>query len=254
MTTVRRLRLLPAGHCDVDVSILTGAARGRLLRLPVWMYLVETSESLFCVDAGMPPSCIGNRDYFGGTDDGALILPDMRAEDAAPAVLARAGFAPRDVDALVATHLHFDHAGGMSAFEDVPVLLHEEEHRRGLRGECPPECFPSGPTYRPLSGERHELAPGLTLLHTPGHTPGHLSLLVELPADAPVLLTIDATYTRENWEGAPGSWSEPERGRASVERLREIARETGARVFFGHEPGQAGEPEWRPFFAGAPGG
>lgn len=251
MSAVRRLRLLPAGRCEVDASVLTGAPRGRLLRLPIWMYLVETTDSLFCVDTGMPRACVGNRDYFRGSEDDGLIFPDMRPEDAAEAVLARAGLAPADVDAVVATHLHFDHGGGIQAFEEVPVLLHAEEHARALRGECLPECFPAGPTYRPVGGDVHELAPGLTLIHTPGHTPGHLSVLVQLDEGAPVLLTVDATYTRGNWEGAPGSWSEPERGRASVDRLREIARDCGARVFFGHEPGQAAEPEWQPFVAEA---
>lgn len=244
---IRRLRMLKAGECVVDASVLMPRRpRGQMIRLPIWTYLVEASDARFLVDTGMPRSCVGNPDYFKGTEDEGLILPDMKEGDHVMAVLERLGLQPRELDAVVATHLHFDHAGGLAAFAGVPVLIQQEEYDLARRGEVLPECFPEGPLYRPYAGDR-ELAPGLRLLHTPGHTPGHTSVLVELPGEPPVLLTVDAVYTRENWEGEPGAFSEPERAERSVARLREIARETGARVFFGHDVEQAAEAEWQKY-------
>jgi len=51
------------------------------------------------------------------------------ADHPLPADLERAGYALDDVDAVVQTHLHVDHAGGLHNFAgtDVPVYVHKEE-------------------------------------------------------------------------------------------------------------------------------
>ena len=46
------------------------------------------------------------------------------------AVLAKAGFRPEDVDTLVLTHLHFDHAGNFDAFPNARVLVQRREYER----------------------------------------------------------------------------------------------------------------------------
>ena len=50
------------------------------------------------------------------------------------AELARAGYDLEDVDFVVQTHLHVDHAGGLDNFDgtDTPVFVHEEERDRPL--------------------------------------------------------------------------------------------------------------------------
>lgn len=246
---IRRVTFLPSGRCLVDASVLTqGVARGRLERLPIWMYLIEASDGLFLVDSGMPSGCIGNPDYFRGSEDEGLIVPEMTEADHVTAVLARRRLQPSDVDALITTHLHFDHAGGQAAFADVPIVLHRDAWALGQAGRCLPECFPSGLVYRPIAGDQ-ELAPGLHLLETPGHAAGHLSVLLRPVGERPLLLTIDAAYTRANWAGVPGAWADVEQARASLARLREIARDEDARVFFGHDAEQALEPQWRPYWA-----
>lgn len=246
-----RLRILQAGSCDLDLAVLSGAPEptGRRAVIPVWMHLIETADARFLVDSGMPPGFVGRPDAFACEGEEPLIRPLMREEHQVERVLARLGLTPKDVDALVTTHLHFDHAGGQAAFADLPVVLHEAEEALGRSGAVPAEWFPEGPVYRPILGD-HELAPGVRLLHTPGHSPGHLSVFVEVAEGPPVLLTIDGCYTRAHWEGAPGAWRDPEAGRASVERLRALARDAGARVFFGHDPDQARDPVWRPFLVG----
>jgi len=45
-------------------------------------------------------------------------------------VLAKAGAAPGDIDTLVLTHLHFDHAGNFDAFPNARVLLQRREYER----------------------------------------------------------------------------------------------------------------------------
>ncbi len=43
-------------------------------------------------------------------------------------VLAKAGFRPEDIDTLVLTHLHFDHAGNFEAFPNARILVQRREY------------------------------------------------------------------------------------------------------------------------------
>ncbi|MBX6351906.1 MAG: N-acyl homoserine lactonase family protein [Thermoflavifilum sp.] len=238
---VQRLYLLPAGHCLVDQSALdTRRAPGRLVDLPIWAYLIETTDGPVLVDTGMPKVCATDPEgYFRGTDDENLIVPRMREDDAITAVLARCGYTPADLVCVISSHWHFDHAGGNAEFPDTPILVQRAEHDAAMAGNgYPAECRIPGLRYKLLDGDAEPL-PGIQLLYTPGHSPGHQSLLIRLPEGPPVLLTVDASYTRENFEnGVPFAGVDENLMRASVERLRGIAQETGARIFFGHDPAQ----------------
>ena len=78
----------------------------------------------------------------------------------------------------------------------------------------------------------------IRLLQTPGHSAGHMSLLLDLPASGPILLTADAVDSLAQWEGQLPLRALHSRDDAarSLERLRGLARETGALVVLGHDP------------------
>lgn len=247
---IRRVRLLRAGRCLVDRSILeAGAPRGERVDTPIWMTLVESEDALILVDTGMPEGSIQNPGYFEGTEDEGLILPQTTAGDTAAAALARVGLAVSDIDAVVSTHWHFDHAGGNRSFPSTPILVHPEEIAAAGSGGYRPECIDPTLTYRTV-GDGEVPLPGLTLLHTPGHTPGHLSLFLELQQGPPLLLTVDAVYVAASWRtGEPGGGRDKGVMRQSMARLKEVARTTGARVFFGHDGEQARSEAWLPLMA-----
>ncbi len=46
------------------------------------------------------------------------------------AVLAKMGFRPEDVDTLILTHLHFDHAGNFAAFPNARIYAQRREYER----------------------------------------------------------------------------------------------------------------------------
>ena len=46
------------------------------------------------------------------------------------AVLAKTGFRPEDVDTLLLTHLHFDHAGNFDAFPNARIVVQRREFER----------------------------------------------------------------------------------------------------------------------------
>jgi glyoxylase-like metal-dependent hydrolase (beta-lactamase superfamily II) len=48
------------------------------------------------------------------------------------AVLAKTGFRPEQVDTLILTHLHFDHAGNFAAFPNARLIVQRREYERWL--------------------------------------------------------------------------------------------------------------------------
>jgi glyoxylase-like metal-dependent hydrolase (beta-lactamase superfamily II) len=77
----------------------------------------------------------------------------------------------------------------------------------------------------------------LRLLETPGHAAGHMSLMIKLDDTGPILLTADACDNRAQWcgrEHVRALYSRQEAAR-SLERLHQLADQTGATVVFGHD-------------------
>ena len=94
-------------------------------------------------------------------------------------VLSEAKKLGKDIAAILLTHGHFDHVGGVRelvALTDCPVYLNEADL------SMPPQMTAGPLYYTHTYGEddRLELA-GLSfkVLHTPGHTPGSICLLCE---------------------------------------------------------------------------
>ena len=172
--------------------------------------------------------------------------PLARFEDADLLVhrLDALGLAPDDVDMVVLSHLHYDHAGGAQLFPESQLVVQQDEYSFA---NYPSAFFAPlyykrnfdlpGYKWRLLEGDA-ELAPGITVLRTDGHTPGHQSLLVELPETGPVILAGDCCYWQENIdrELPPGVVWDPSRAAHSIKRLKTLARLVRGRIFPSHDP------------------
>jgi glyoxylase-like metal-dependent hydrolase (beta-lactamase superfamily II) len=197
-----RIHALEAGMLRLDGGAMFGAVPKPLWerkipadarnRIPLAMrcLLVEAPEALVLVDTGL-----GNKendkflDIYGVDNRGS----PTRLEDA----IRHAGFQPSDVDIVLNTHLHFDHAGGNTVADpngSVRVSFPRARHvvqRREL------DFARSGNERIRASYLAHNFEPvvkaglwdlvdgearvtkGVRVLPTPGHVPHHHSVIVE---------------------------------------------------------------------------
>ena len=211
----------------------------------VWNLLIDHPEGLVLWDTGSHPEAADG--YWPAPLFEAFAHHDAAERDLDTA-LADHGYDVDDVDAVVMSHLHLDHAGGLHHFAgtDVPVYVHEEELKfayysakttEGSVAYWAPD-FDHELNWQVVHGDR-TLFDGIELLHLPGHTPGLLGAKIET-VQGPLLVVGDEAYMEANYEqGQSMASSLLWDNRAwfdSLQRLRERERRTGADVLLGHDP------------------
>lgn len=159
------------------------------------------------------------------------------------------GYAISEIDYVIQSHLHLDHAGGLHAFEgtDVPVFVHEEELKYAYysaKTDAGDDAYLAGDFDRDLNwrivhDEREQHFTDLEFVHLPGHTPGLLGVRLDLDDAGILFVAGDQAYVRANYEddhpmGGTLLWSK----RAWVEShrlLKEEERRHDAHIICGHD-------------------
>jgi N-acyl homoserine lactone hydrolase len=215
------------------------------IRLPLTSLLVRTDGRWFLFDTGLGPEFrdveFSRRWYQWGD-------PELPGDEADPLLdqIGQCGFGIDDVDALVQSHFHVDHTGGIRYFaEGRPVYVQGAELDFGLSEAAEPAQFRShyddpAIAWQRLDGDA-EIAEGIRAISTPGHAPGHMSYLIELPESGKLLFAFDAVPMMENVDrDAPiAVGSIPEQKpliRESHDRVVALAKSEGARLLPGHCP------------------
>lgn len=175
------------------VKLLTNARPGQIDQLlkqhyvttpvetSVNSYLIKANDKLILVDAG-------TADAFGPT------LGQLTKN------LNNAGYRPEQIDAVLITHIHPDHTGGLMegdkmVFPNATIYISKPEVAFWLTEESKNKA-PEGLKFYFQNAEQKvgpylkagkvktfeygsELFPGITTIASPGHTPGHTFYAVE---------------------------------------------------------------------------
>jgi len=162
--------------------------------------------------------------------------------------LDKLGIKTSDVKYVVYSHLHLDHAGGMSYFPDAIHVMQRDELRYAL---CP------DPWIRPvyvqndfrdlhklnileIDGDYDLFGDGtFRLLKAPGHAPGMQCLMVTLPQRGRFILGADVAHQRDQFEALiPMPWDYScSLMSQSRNRIKQLER-SGIQMFLCHEPGE----------------
>lgn len=103
------------------------------------------------------------------------------------------GLTPADITAVVVTHLHFDHAGGLVdwksgelLFPNARVIIQEKEweaamhpHPKNQASYLPEFLTPLKRARLDLVDGEKEIAPGIKVFKTGGHTLGHQAVFIK---------------------------------------------------------------------------
>jgi N-acyl homoserine lactone hydrolase len=181
--------------------------------LPIYAWAVETPEGVVVVDTG-ETARTGERGYFPRWHRYfrlAVQLDVTPEQEVAPQLL-KLGIRPDDVQTVILTHLHTDHAGGLHHFLKSKILVSDEElaiakgFAGRLRGYLPnrwPQWFAprsivfESKALAPFDRSHHVTSDGtVVIVPTPGHTPGHVSVVV-VDGDVNYFLAGDTTYTQQ---------------------------------------------------------
>jgi N-acyl homoserine lactone hydrolase len=214
-------------------SWLPEPERSEPIRVPVWCALIRATDALILFDTGLHPVHIRRPDATFGPQG---LKAYMTEEDALVPRLAAIDVRPDDIDVVVNSHLHYDHAGNNGAFPRATFIV-QREHLAFAKGNA---NFPGvywdmrELTYIPVDG-RIRVTEGVEIVPTPGHAPGHQSLVVDLHETGRVVLCGDAAFTRENIERRETRAPDEAAARASLALIRSLVEDDLDRAFPSHD-------------------
>lgn len=170
---------LRCGTIRAQADLFETGAQGESI-VPVYAFLItHPVKAPVLFDTGLHPSMDQQLylELFANT------LPDGQDVGAR---LAQAGVSAGGLGAVILSHAHYDHAGGLPLVGDAPVYAHQSEDL----GAVDP-----GRDIR-RTGDLHDVFGdgSVELFATPGHTPGHQSLRVRRFGGGHDVLTGDACY------------------------------------------------------------
>jgi glyoxylase-like metal-dependent hydrolase (beta-lactamase superfamily II) len=171
------------------------------IQLGMRCLLIEHPSGLVLIDSGA-----GNKENAKFIDIYGIENAGSNDRTALEDGLAQVGVRPEDVDFLLSTHLHFDHAGGNTFVDETGAVRPTFPKARYFvqRGEYEYATHTNERTaasyfdrnYAPtlesgqlelIEGNR-DLMEGISSIVTPGHTPHHQSFLIRSGGEAAVFL------------------------------------------------------------------
>jgi Zn-dependent hydrolases, including glyoxylases len=165
--------------CPKEVATV-GLDAGLKVTIPYMGYLLDNGSRKILVDAGIHERFIVNGKAWG--------MPAKGGSQYVKDSLEKVGVKPDDIEMVLYTHLHNDHAGNCHLFKNALHVFQDAEWKnlldpmpiQSFRGDYDLEIIPE---LKKLNCQRvvgdGEIAPGIKFYKTPGHTLGSMAITVE---------------------------------------------------------------------------
>lgn len=241
------IRLLNTGHQYLDKGDYATFRNGHgtVLDMPVFAFLIEGGGKKYLVDTGMADTERSVKYHHDGLQEEGRAIHEQ---------LARLDIQPEEIDAILFTHLHWDHCSNLEQFPHAELYVSRTEYEFAVDPlpfywasyEYPPATGLTPPfagrTFHLLDGET-EVFEGISMIPTPGHSPGHMAVSVQTEAGVYYLVG-DLMFLRDNMKPEPNKgWPITPPGRfcnmldlwKSIETIMERAGNTDF-VLMTHDP------------------
>jgi len=185
---------------DKGQYITPGQGHGVEVEVPTWAFLVMDGTEKILVGTGMSDTARAGWHHPGSYQpEGFRIDSQLR----------KLGVEVDHINAIIFTHLHWDHCSNMKLFKNAAYYVHGKELAFALNphilyyrsyeskhlGVTPPF---DGVEFRIVEAD-YQYNDFITLFPTPGHSPGHQSVALKTAAGVFVIAG-DAVFSDENLE------------------------------------------------------
>ncbi len=224
-----------------DKNRISLACRALLIQEKDKNILLETGIGVF-----FDPAL---RDRYGVSESNHVLLDSLN----------QLGLSDKDIDVVILSHLHFDHAGGLlSAWKEnhEPSLLFPNAHylvsKQGWERACHPHVRDRA-SFIPQLNELLTASKRLVLIEnakcellgddyqfkfTQGHTPGLMHTVVNIPHEDPIIFVSDL-IPGSYWTHLPVAMGYDRSAELLIDEKRDIldfAIAQNARLFYTHDP------------------
>lgn len=177
--------------------------------LPIYVMIIEHKEGVFIIDAGEIAE-VNDKNYFKSSGfvanwfDKSQFKFLVHRKDELKNQLQLLNISKEKINAIILTHLHFDHTDGIKYFPDTKIIVNKAEWEKPF-GDLPklyptwfkPELIELNEQYDVF--EKAKFLTGskdIILVETPGHTYHHCSVIIKAD-ECTLFFAADVCYTQQ---------------------------------------------------------
>lgn len=260
-----KLYVLDNGRMRMDKNLMIAGsnqatldnpnAPNEMFEFPIYTVFIDHPEAKILFDTACNPNSMGEngrwinqtQKAFPYTADESCYLPNR---------LEQINVDPSEVDYVVASHLHLDHAGCLEYFTNATVIVHDDELNGTMQTYARNQkagayiwadidaWIKNDLTWKTIKPyeDNLEIVKGVKVLNFgSGHAWGMIGLEVETQELGTLILASDAIYTAESMGDIlkpPGILYDSIGWARSVEKIKRLAKEKNAQIWFGNDGNQ----------------
>lgn len=259
-----KIHVLECGQVQVDKALpfhenslnpiaFTGIFRPKKhqLTLPVFAFLIEHPKGLVLIDTGWHTDVRVDQIRHLGRLHYMINKAILPAGQAISEQLEQRGIKPQDLDYVILSHLHSDHASGLKLVRDAKnIMVSEPEWKAAQKDKLryihhmwdgiTVKAFPLTPSeYGPVHQSFDLFGDNsVVFVHVPGHCPGLIATIIQRNGKF-VLLTGDSGYAKKSWEQMihPGVSGNKKQTIASLQWIKKLSQQPNCiEVLATHDP------------------